>query len=105
MDKPDYILNFDKPKNTEIKYINGNWYLYERHNIYDPKINYSGYVKIAIRIASFIIISTKLVKLIIVQKLHIVLIIMRNLLMIKMNVLMNAITMIFINMNFEVDVI
>ena len=29
MDKPDYILNFDKPKNTEIKYINGNWYLYE----------------------------------------------------------------------------
>lgn len=41
MDKPDYILNFDKPKNTEIKYINGNWYLYERHNIYDPKIKRS----------------------------------------------------------------
>ncbi len=41
MEKPDYILNFKKPKNTEIKYINGYWYLYERINIYDPVIHRS----------------------------------------------------------------
>ena len=41
MEKPDYILNFKKPKNTEIKYINGYWYLYERINVYDPIIRRS----------------------------------------------------------------
>lgn len=41
MEKPQYILNFKKPKNTEIKLINGHWYLYERSNIYDPKIKRS----------------------------------------------------------------
>ena len=37
MEKPDFILNFDRPKNTEIKYINNHWYLYERINVYDDK--------------------------------------------------------------------
>ena len=41
MEKPKYIIDFDKPKNTEIKYINGNWYLYERYNYYDPVIKRS----------------------------------------------------------------
>lgn len=41
MEKPDFIINFDKPKNTEIKYINGNWYLYERSNYYDSEIKRS----------------------------------------------------------------
>ena len=36
-EKPDYVKNFDRPKNTEIKYINGHWYLYERSSRYDPK--------------------------------------------------------------------
>lgn len=36
-EKPDYILSYEKPKNTEIKHINGNWYLYERRSVYDPK--------------------------------------------------------------------
>ena len=39
--KPDYVNNFSKPINTEIKYINGHWYLYERSNVYDPKIKRS----------------------------------------------------------------
>ncbi len=39
--KPDYVANYDKPVNTEIKHINGHWYLYERKNIYDPKIHRS----------------------------------------------------------------
>jgi len=34
-ERPDFVLNFAKPKNTEIKYINGNWYLYERSSFYD----------------------------------------------------------------------
>ena len=33
--KPDFIQNFNKPKNTEIKHINGYWYLYEKINYYD----------------------------------------------------------------------
>ena len=35
MEKPDFIKNFDRPKNSEIKKINNHWYLYERINIYD----------------------------------------------------------------------
>ena len=35
--RPDYVETFAKPKNTEIKYINGHWYLYERTSFYDPK--------------------------------------------------------------------
>lgn len=37
MEKPDFIVNFERPKNTEIKKINNNWYLYERINIYDSE--------------------------------------------------------------------
>lgn len=40
-EKPDYVLNFSKPINTEIKHINGHWYLYERTNVYDQKIGRS----------------------------------------------------------------
>ena len=29
-EKPDYVLNFPRQKNTEIKKIGNNWYLYER---------------------------------------------------------------------------
>jgi hypothetical protein len=39
--KPSYITNFVKPANTEIKHINGHWYLYERKNVYDPEIKRS----------------------------------------------------------------
>ena len=39
--KPDYVVNFQKPKNTEIKHIGNGWYLYERYNKYDPKIKRS----------------------------------------------------------------
>ena len=41
MEKPDYIINFERPTNTEIKYIRGHWYLYERINVYDPQIGRS----------------------------------------------------------------
>ena len=41
IEKPDFILNFHKPENTEIKHIRGHWYLYERHNKYDPSIKRS----------------------------------------------------------------
>ncbi len=41
MEKPAYIINFKKPKNTEIKHINGRWYLYERSNVYDPVLKRS----------------------------------------------------------------
>ncbi|MCD4786307.1 MAG: transposase [Candidatus Eremiobacteraeota bacterium] len=34
--RPDFVTNFDKPKNTEIKYISNKWYLYERFSSYDP---------------------------------------------------------------------
>ena len=40
-EKPDFILNFQRPKNTEIKKIGNNWYLYERFNKYDPEIKRS----------------------------------------------------------------
>ena len=35
-ERPEYVTNYKKPKNTEIKYINGHWYLYERSSYYDP---------------------------------------------------------------------
>lgn len=35
-EKPDYVKNFERPKNTEIKQIHGRWYLYERKSAYDP---------------------------------------------------------------------
>ena len=38
VEKPDYVLNFVRPANTEIKYIRGHWYLYERSNVYDPRL-------------------------------------------------------------------
>ena len=38
-EKPDYVLNFPRQKNTEIKKIGNNWYLYERFSKYDPAIN------------------------------------------------------------------
>ncbi len=45
-ERPDYVQNFEKPKNTEIKYITGNWYLYNRESTWDPvtkrKIKRSG---------------------------------------------------------------
>ena len=40
-EKPDFILTFDRPKNTEIKKIGNNWYLYERFSKYDPTIKRS----------------------------------------------------------------
>ena len=41
MEKPDFVMNFVRPANTEIKYIRGHWYLYERSNVYDPKLGRS----------------------------------------------------------------
>ncbi len=35
-ERPDFVKNFSKPKNTEIKHINGRWYLYDRTTHYDP---------------------------------------------------------------------
>lgn len=35
-DKPDYIANFQKPANTEIKKIGEHYYLYSRKSVYDP---------------------------------------------------------------------
>ena len=32
-EKPDYVLNFPRQKNTEIKKIGNNWYLYERSRL------------------------------------------------------------------------
>lgn len=37
MEKPSYVANFVRPANIEIKFIQGQWYLYERSNVYDPK--------------------------------------------------------------------
>lgn len=37
IEKPDFITNFKRPKNTEIKKIGNNWYLYERSWKYDPE--------------------------------------------------------------------
>lgn len=36
-EKPDYVTNFKKPKNTEIKHIGRYYYLYERKSVYDPE--------------------------------------------------------------------
>ena len=36
-EKPDYVKNFRKPKNTEIKHIGRYYYLYERSSTYDPE--------------------------------------------------------------------
>lgn len=41
MEKPDYVKNFARPANTEIKFIKGHWYLYERHSVYDPQLGRS----------------------------------------------------------------
>ncbi len=35
-EKPDFVTSFQKPRNTEIKRIRNNWYLYERSSRYDP---------------------------------------------------------------------
>ncbi len=35
--RPDFVADFVKPKNTEIKHISGNWYLYERTTRYNPE--------------------------------------------------------------------
>lgn len=40
-DKPEYVSSFQKPANTEIKHINGHWYLYERSYYYDPEVKRS----------------------------------------------------------------
>lgn len=40
-EKPSYVLAFKRPKNTEIKRIRDNWYLYERTSKYDPAIKRS----------------------------------------------------------------
>lgn len=37
-EKPDYVRNFPKPPNTEIKHIKNGWYLYEKRSEYDPTI-------------------------------------------------------------------
>lgn len=36
-ERPDFVRNFVKPKNTEIKHISGHWYLYERATKYNPE--------------------------------------------------------------------
>ena len=36
MEKPDFIKDFEKPTNTEIKHIGEKWYLYAYSNHYDP---------------------------------------------------------------------
>ncbi len=36
-ERPGFVNDFIKPKNTEIKHINGNWYLYERTTVYNPQ--------------------------------------------------------------------
>jgi Transposase len=36
-DKPDYVVRFKKPVNTEIKKIGEHYYLYSRKSVYDPK--------------------------------------------------------------------
>ena len=41
MDKPDYVKNFARPANTEIKFIRGHWYLYERRSVYDSQLGRS----------------------------------------------------------------
>lgn len=41
VENPDYVKNFIRPANTEIKYISRHWYLYERSNVYDLQIGRS----------------------------------------------------------------
>lgn len=36
-EKPAFIKEFNKPQGTEIKHINGHWYLYQRLTKYDPE--------------------------------------------------------------------
>lgn len=36
-DRPDYMANFQKPANTEIKKIGEHYYLYSRGSVYDPR--------------------------------------------------------------------
>jgi hypothetical protein len=36
-ERPEWIINFNKPMGTEIKYINGHWYLYERKSVWDAQ--------------------------------------------------------------------
>lgn len=40
-EKPDFVTSYQKPKNTEIKQIGNNWYVYERFSKYDPAIKHS----------------------------------------------------------------
>ena len=40
-ERPDFVKSFNKPKNTEIKHINGHWYLYEKINYYDKELKRS----------------------------------------------------------------
>lgn len=40
-EKPDFVTSYQKPKNTEIKKIGNNWYVYERFSKYDPTIKRS----------------------------------------------------------------
>ncbi|MCF7946778.1 MAG: transposase [Spirochaetia bacterium] len=35
--KPEWVVNFQRPAGTEIKLINGHYYLYERFSVYDPE--------------------------------------------------------------------
>lgn len=37
IERPDYVQNFTKPKNTEIKCIGGRWYLYNRESVWEPE--------------------------------------------------------------------
>ena len=36
-EKPGYVSSYSKPKNTEIKHINGYWYLYAKSSVYDSE--------------------------------------------------------------------
>lgn len=38
MEKLDYVIDFVRHVNTEIKYIQEHWYLHERSNAYDHQI-------------------------------------------------------------------
>ena len=36
-ERPEWVKTFERPAGTEIKNINGHWYLYERFCVYDRK--------------------------------------------------------------------
>lgn len=38
-ERPEWLKSFERPAGTEIKYINGHWYLYERHCVYDKVLH------------------------------------------------------------------